>query len=81
MHLIQPATLLEMIGSRTAATLWAVQKLTGALYLDINLPDGRKVIAKRPILYVRKEQFNTRNNLRKQKYLRPTVYVRFYNWE
>jgi hypothetical protein len=40
----------EMIGSKTPATLWAVQKLAGALEIDIKLNDKRKVIAKKPIL-------------------------------
>jgi hypothetical protein len=66
----------KMIDSKTPATLWAVQKLAGALYLDIKLPNGRNVVAKRPILLIRKKQFNTRNNLRKQKYLRATVCVK-----
>lgn len=61
------------------APLLVVQKLAGALQIDLKLNEGRKVIAKRPILYVRKEQFNTRNNLRKYKYLRPTVYVKCHN--
>ncbi len=66
----------KMIDSKTPATLWAVQKLAGALYLDIKLSNGRKVIARRPILYVKKEQHNTRNNHKKYKYLRASVCVR-----
>ncbi len=69
----------KMIDSKTPATLWVVQKLAGALYMDVKLPDGRKVIARRPILLVQKKQFNTRNNLRKQKYLKATVYVKCHN--
>lgn len=68
----------KMIDSKTPATLWAIQKLAGALLLDINLPKGRKTLARRPILLIRKKQFNTRNNLKKQKYLRATVCVRGY---
>jgi len=71
----------KMIGSRVPATLWAIQKLAGALQIDIKLNDRRKVIARRPILYVRKEQHNTRNNLKKYKYLRPTVCVRCHIWK
>jgi hypothetical protein len=70
------STIAKMINSRVPATLWAVQKLAGALQLDLKYPDGRKIIAERPILYIRKEQHNTRNNLKKYKYLRPTVYVK-----
>ena len=66
----------KMIDSKTSATLWAIQKLAGALYLDIKLPDGIKVLAKRPILLIQKKQFNTRNNLKKQKYLRASVCVK-----
>ena len=73
------STIAKMINSRVPATLWAVQKLAGALQIDLKYHDGRKIIAERPILYVRKEQHNTRNNLKKYKYLRPTVYVRCHN--
>jgi hypothetical protein len=66
----------EMIGAKLPATLWTVQKMAGALYIDLKLPDGkRKIVAKRPVLLLRKEQHNTRNNLRKQKYLRASVCV------
>lgn len=66
----------KMIGSKVPATLWVIQKLAGALFIDIKLNEERKVIAERPVLYVRKEQHNTRNNLKKYKYLRATVYVK-----
>ena len=66
-----------LIDSKLPATLWTVQKLAGAERIDLKLPDGKiKVIAKRPVLLVRKRKFNTRNNLIKQKYLRATVYVK-----
>jgi hypothetical protein len=66
----------RMINSKNPSTSSAIQKLAGAQYLDVKLPTGRKVIAERPILLVKKKQFNTRNNLKKQKYLRATVCVR-----
>ena len=66
----------KMINSKNPSTSSAIQKLAGAQSLDVMLPTGRKVIAKRPILLVQKKQFNTRNNLKKQKYLRATVCVR-----
>ena len=69
----------KMIDAKTPATLWAVQKLAGAEYLDIKLKEGRKVVARRPILLIRKKQFNTRNNLKRQKYLRATVCVKGYD--
>jgi hypothetical protein len=68
----------RMINSKNPSTSSAIQKLAGAQYLDVMLPTGRKVIARRPILLVQKKQFNTRNNLIKQKYLRATVCVRGY---
>jgi hypothetical protein len=68
--------LAKMIDSKTPATLWAVQKLAGGMYLDIMLSGKRKVLAKRPILLIRKKQFNTRNNFKRQKYLRATVCVK-----
>ncbi|MEW6533985.1 MAG: hypothetical protein AB1454_00015 [Candidatus Auribacterota bacterium] len=68
----------EMIDSKLPATLWTVQKLAGAERVDIKLDDGKvKVLAHKPILLVRKRKFNTRNNLKRQKYLRATVYVKF----
>ena len=71
------STISKMIDSKLPATLWAIQKLAGALRIDLKLPDGkRKTIASWPVLLVRKEQHNTRNNFRKQKYLRACVCVR-----
>ena len=66
----------KMIQEKTPATLWTIQKLAGAQRIDIKLPDKTKLIAEKPILYVQKKQYNTRNNLKKHKYLRPTVYVK-----
>ncbi len=66
----------EKIDSKIPATLWTVQKLAGAKRIDVKMNDKRVTIAKSPVLLLRKEQHNTRNNLRKQKYLKPTVYVK-----
>jgi len=66
----------KMINSKNPSTSSAIQKLAGAQFLDVMLPAGRKVIARKPILLVQKKQFNTRNNLKRQKYLRATVCVR-----
>lgn len=69
----------ERIGSKHPATLWTIQKMAGAEKIDVKLPDGRiKVIARRPVLLVHKKQFNTRNNLKRQKYLKATVYIKKY---
>ena len=68
--------LAKMIESKTPATLWAVQKLAGGMYLDIKLEKGIKILAKKPILLIRKKQFYTRNNFKRQKYLRATVCVK-----
>lgn len=65
------------ISAKLPATLWTLQKLAGAKRIEIRLPDNtNEIIAERPILLVRKEQYNTRNNLRKTRYLRSTVYVK-----
>ncbi len=69
----------KMINSKNPSTSSAILKLAGAQFLDVKLPAGRKVIARKPILLIQKKQFNTRNNFRKQKYLRPTVYVKCHN--
>ena len=66
----------KMITSKNPSTSSAILKLAGAQFLDVMLPAGRKVIAKKPILLIQKKQFNTRNNLKKQKYLRATVCVK-----
>lgn len=67
----------EMINSKLPATLWTIQKLAGAEKIDLTLPDGKiKTLARKPVLLVQKKKFNTRNNLKRQKYLRPTVYVK-----
>jgi len=68
----------SMINCKLPAVLWTIQKMAGAEKIDVKLPDGRiKVIAKKPVILVHKKQFNTRNNLRRQKYLRATVFVRY----
>ena len=67
----------ERIKAKLPATLWTIQKLAGALWIDIKVDGKRKVVTKRPILLVRKEQHNTRNNLKKQKYLRATVFIKY----
>lgn len=66
----------KMIDSKVPAALWTIQKLAGALKIDAKTPDGLKTVARSPILYVRKKQFNTRNNLKRQKYLRASVLVK-----
>jgi hypothetical protein len=67
----------ETIGSKLPATLWTIQKMAGAEKIDIKMPDGViKVIARKPVLLVHKKQFNTRNNLLRQKYLKATVMVK-----
>ena len=66
----------EMINAKLPATLWVIQKMAGALRIDVNTPEGIETLASRPVLLVRKKQFNTRNNLKKQKYLKPTVYIK-----
>lgn len=70
------STISAKIDSKVPATLWTVQKLAGAKRIDVKMDDKRVTIAKSPVLLLRKEQHNTRNNLRKQKYLKPTVYVK-----
>lgn len=69
----------KMIDAKIPATLSTMYKLAGVLRIDLKLPEGRKIIAKQPVLHIRKEQFNTRNNIRKQKFLRPSVYVKCHN--
>lgn len=58
------------------STQSTILKMSGALYIDILNNATIQTIAERPVILVRKEQYNTRNNLKRYKYLRPTVYVR-----
>ncbi|MCK5707448.1 MAG: hypothetical protein KAI43_07320 [Candidatus Aureabacteria bacterium] len=55
---------------------WTILKLAGAKHIDIKVDDKRKIIAKAPIILIRKEKYNTRNNLSRYKFLRPTIYIR-----
>lgn len=65
------------ISARIAATLWTLHKLAGAKRIDIKLDNGDwKVVAKAPILYLRKDKHNSRANLPRMKHLKPTAYVK-----
>ena len=66
----------RQINAKLPATLWTIQKLAGTKTIDIKENNTRKTIAKNPILHIKKEQHNNRNNLRKTKYLRATVYLK-----
>lgn len=73
-------TPLSDIAERLKVSVLSVQstilKLSGALYVDILNNGELQTLAERPVLLVRKEKYNTRNNLKKYKYLRPAVYVK-----
>jgi len=67
----------HQISAKLPATLWTLQKLAGAKRIEIKLPDNtQEIIAEHPILLIQKKQYNTRNNLKKHKYLRATVYIK-----
>lgn len=65
----------EMIGARLPATISTISKMAGAEKIDLRLPEGRKVIAKKPVIIIRKEEYNAGNKQRRLKYLKPTLYV------
>ena len=65
----------KMIGARLPATINTISKMAGAERIDLRLPEGRKVIAKKPVIIIRKEEYNDGNKQRRLKYLKPTLYV------
>lgn len=69
-------TISKMIKENLAATLWTLQKLAGAKKIDLKNKGTTETIAERPVLLLKKDQYNTNNNLKKTKYLRPTIYVK-----
>ena len=52
---------------------WTILKLAGAKYIDLEIDNKRKIIAKAPVILVRKNHF--RKNPR-HRYLRPAIYVK-----
>lgn len=70
------STISKMINARLPATLSTISKMAGAERIDLRLPDRRKIIAKKPVLLVRKREYSTGKNTKKLEYLRPPVYVK-----
>jgi hypothetical protein len=67
----------KRIKAKLPATLQTLAKLAGAEYIDVELPSGkRKVLAKRPIILLRKEKYNPKTQEPGKKYLRAGVWVR-----
>ena len=69
-------TLSEIAGRINISPLvlqWTILKMAGAKYIDLEINNKRKVIAKAPIILIKKN--HTRKNPR-YKYLRPTIYVK-----
>lgn len=67
----------EMISSKTPATLSVVLKLAGALRIDVKLSDrSRKILAKRPVLALKKEPHYIGNISGKRMYLRSKVFIK-----
>jgi hypothetical protein len=64
------------VKANAISTQSTILKMSGAEYIDILNNGERQLIAERPVLLVRKEKYNTRNNLKRYKYLRPTTYVK-----
>lgn len=68
----QPQIISNHIGEKRIATTQAIYKLAGAKKLII---DGR-IIAEHPIILLRKERYNPKNNLQEKKYLRPPIHIK-----
>ena len=64
----------SFVASKVKSSVLSAQstilKLSGALYVDIINNGKLEKIAKRPVLLVKKEKHNTRNNMSRYKYLR-----------
>ena len=73
-------TPLSLISKKINASLLSTQstilKLSGAQSIDIINNGERQVVAEHPILFIKKDRHNTRNNLKRYKFLRPTIYVK-----
>jgi len=68
--------LCNLIGSNARTMLPTIRSLATAKRLDVKMDGKRVTVAKHPIIFIRKDKYNNRNNLRKYRYLRPTVYVK-----
>ena len=68
--------LAQKINASVISTQSTIIKMSGAQYIDIINNASQEIVAKRPILLVRKDHYNSRNNLKRYKYLRPTIYVK-----
>lgn len=73
---ISASTISKMIDARLPATLNTISKMAGAETIDLLVKEGRKIIARRPVLLVRKKEFNPDVNPRNLKYLKPAIYVK-----
>lgn len=64
--------IIKKIGGKRISTTHTIYKLAGAKKLTCD----EKTIAKHPILQIRKESYNQRNNLTKTKYLRSPILIK-----
>jgi DNA-binding transcriptional ArsR family regulator len=66
----------SMIEERLPAVLSTLHKLAGAESLDLRMEGTTKVLARRPVLLLNKQEFNPSLARGKERYLRAVVYVR-----
>lgn len=55
--------------------LKTIRLLRSSALIERKTPQGMEVIAEKPILTWRRDQYNKRNNISSKKYLKPPVYI------
>ena len=71
------SVLAKEINESTLLTTNTAFKLLGSKYADCEIFGKKEIIAKAPLIKIKKEKYNTRNNSRKQKFLRAPIYIKF----
>jgi len=71
------SVLAKEINESTLLTTNTAFKLIGSKFADYEICGKREIIANSPLIKIKKEKYNTRNNSRKQKFLRAPIYIKF----
>ena len=66
----------SQLGVNARTMLTTIRSLAMVKRLDIKIDGRLKTVAVYPIIFIKKAQHNNRNNTKRFKYLRPTVYVK-----
>jgi hypothetical protein len=71
------SVLAKEINESTLLTTNTAFKLLASKYAECEICGKREIVAKAPLINIKKEKHNSRNNSRKQKFLRAPIYIRF----